>query len=677
MPVILRAAGTRKKKKSMKSKALVAVMVCTAGISGYATGCVAAEPQAGELPPVVVTATRFPDVLRQFPVGVTVITEEDIRNSTAGTVPEILRMLPGIQTRDLSGSPNLQVDLRGFGIFGDQNTLILLDGQRISENEQLTVNWSAIPLDAIERIEVMRGSGAVLYGAGATGGTINIITKAPVANTRNGFIEGGAGSYRSRDVRAGANIAGERTGLRFTVAHRESDNYRDNNKLRIDSAQLDWRYTGNQGALSLKAGADDQHSELPGSISEAQIAVNPRRAALPGDFSELRGGYLNLGGSYRLGKAELAANLSYREKDTDSSFFVSTPFRNNVQTHTRQWLFTPRVKIPHRLGGVNHTLVAGIDVEDWDFQGNAGPSIIGRPQATQRSDALYLQHTTIFDSGTSLALGARGQRVTYGVADPANAAVRAERRRHLDAYEVALRQPLGGGWAAYAKIGSSFRVPNVNDNYSLFTATVALLEPQTARDRELGVEAVRGTARYRLALYEIELDNEILLDPATFTNRNLPPTRRRGVETEARWQPANGFDLSAGYTYAEAEFRSGNFGGTPIAGNDVPLVPRHTLSLGAGWKFMPQARVDAALRYTGEQRFDGDELNAFSQKMPAYSVVDLKLTYQQGDWRFAAGILNLFNRHYFSYGLFTGFPTYAALPAPERTVFVTARHSFR
>ncbi len=639
----------------------------------------AAEPTAAarELAPVVVTATRFPDDQRRFPVGVTVITAEDIRNSTASTVPELLRLVPGVQTRDLSGTPNLQVDLRGFGIFGDQNTLVLLDGQRISENEQLTVNWSAIPLDAIERIEVIRGGGAVLYGAGATGGTINIITKSPTPNTRGAFIEGGIGSYRTRDVRIGANIAGERTGLRLTMAHRESDNYRDNNKVRIDSAQLDWRYTGDRGGLSLKAGADDQRSQLPGSISEAQIAANRRQAALPGDFADLSGGYLNLGGSYRLGGSELAANLSYREKDTDSSFFVALPFRNNVQTHSRQWLFTPRIKIPHQLGGLNNTLVAGVDIEDWDFQGTAGPSVIGRPQATQRSDALYLQHTTVFGGGTSVALGGRTQRVTYGVADPANAAVLAERKRNLDAYELALRQPLGGGWAAYGKIGSSFRVPNVNDNYSLFTATVNLLEPQTARDRELGLEAVRGTSRYRVALYEIELNNEILLDPVSFSNRNLPPTRRRGVEAEARWQPLSGVDLSAGYTYAEAEFRSGNFGGTPIAGNDVPLVPRHAASLTAGWKFMPRTRADATVRYTGEQRYDGDELNAFNRKIPAYTVVDLKLSYDQRDWRFAAGVLNLFNEHYFSYGVFTGFPTYSALPAPERALFVTARYTFQ
>lgn len=658
----------------MKSIAVMAAALCAVHLTGYTADKVYSS---GELAPVVVTATRFPDIQRQFPIGVSVITEADIRNSTASTVPELLRMLPGVQTRDLSGSPNLQVDLRGFGIFGDQNTLVLLDGQRISENEQLTVNWSAIPLDAIERIEVIRGGGAVLYGAGATGGTINIITKAPVANQRSAFVEAGIASHRTRDVRAGANIAGASTGLRLTAAHRESDNYRDNNALRIDSAQMDLRHGIGRAVMTLKLGADDQRSELPGSISEAQIALNRRTAALPGDFALLRGGYLNLGATTPVGTMEIAANLSYREKDTDSSFFVATPFRNNVQTQVRQLLFTPRMKLPYAFGGAAHTLVAGVDVEDWDFQGVAGPAIVGRPEATQRGDAVYAQHTTLFGGGTSLALGLRDQRVTYGVADPANATPRSERIRNLHAHEIALRLPLAGPWAAYGKIGRSFRVPNVNDNYSLFTATVALLEPQTARDREIGVEAATGSARYRLALYEIELDNEIVLDPVTFSNRNLPPTRRRGVEVEARWRPLSGFDLSLGYTYAEAEFRAGSFGGTPIAGNDVPLVPRHALNLAAGWGLAQGLRLDGQLRHVGEQRYDSDELNAFNQKMSAYTVVDLKLGYERAGWRLAAGVQNLFNTHYFSYGVFTGFPTYAALPAPERTLFVTARHTFR
>ncbi|MBI3044402.1 MAG: TonB-dependent receptor [Betaproteobacteria bacterium] len=644
-----------------------------------ATACVAfaADRPVTYAPSVVVTATRFEERPGRYPIGVQVLTEEDIKHSTAATVPELLRMLSGIRTRDLSASPNLQVDMRGFGIFGDQNTLVLLDGQRISENEQTTVNWAAIPLDAIERIEVLRGGGAVLYGGGATGGTINIITKSPRRGERSATLHGGTGTHSTREARAGLNLGGEGVGIRANAGRYESDNFRDNNRTRIDNAQADVRWWNAAGSLSLKFGADDQRQGLPGAITEAQISMNPRQAATPGDFSALRSGYLNLGGETRLAAGVLAANLGYREKDTDASFFVGTPFRNNVEARVNVWSFTPRFKLPYRAGGWENSLILGFDYDDWKFDATAGPAIIGRPHSTQRSAALYAQHTTAFSPDTSLALGLREQRVNYAVNDPTNLLAADSRKHTLHAWGIAVRQRLVAEYFAYGKAGHSFRVPNVNDNYSLFTATVALLEPQTSDDYEVGLDIRAGPGRYRLAFYQSEINNEIFFDPITFTNRNLPPTRRSGFEAEGRWRFADGLDFYVNYTYALAEFRSGNFGGISIAGNSVPLVPRHAANGGVGWAFAAGSRLDVSLRYVGEQTFDADETNTFGRKMPAYTVVDLKLTQATGGWLLAAGVKNLFNEKYFSYGVFTGFPTYAALPAPERSVFVSARYQFK
>ena len=650
---------------------------CVAALALAALSAAAAETPVAVGPPVIVTATRFNDSGERFPIGVQVITAEDIRRSTAATVAELLRTLPGIRTRDLSGSPNLQVDMRGFGIFGDQNTLVLLDGQRVSEHEQTPVNWAAIPLDAIERIEVLRGSGAVLYGGGATGGTINIVTRPPRPGDRSATLYGGGGSYATHEARAGLNLAGENLGLRANTGHYESDSYRDNNRVRIDNFQADARWTGARGTLSLKLGADDQRQGLPGAISEAQIAQNRRQAATPGDFGALRSGHLNLTAETRLEALEFAATLGYREKDTDASFFVGTPFRNNVATSVRVWSFTPRFRLPHRAGGWDSELVAGFDHEDWDFDGSAGPAIVGRPGATQRSSALYLQHTTAFSADTSLALGLREQRVTYGVDDATNPAAAAARTHDLDAWEIAVRHRLVRQLYAYGKAGRSFRMPNVNDNYSLFTATVALLEPQTSDDYELGIDAQAGTGRYRLALYRSDLDNEIFFDPVAFANRNLPPTRRSGFELDARWQLGRALEVFANYTHALAEFRAGSVGGVDIAGKDVPLVPRHAVNAGVGWAMAPATRLDLSVRYVGEQVFDGDEANTFGRRMPSYAVVDLKLAHATGGWRLAATVTNLFNEKYFSYGVYTGFPTYAALPAAERALLVSAQYTFR
>ncbi|MGH8622712.1 MAG: TonB-dependent receptor domain-containing protein, partial [Burkholderiales bacterium] len=240
------------------------------------------------------------------------------------------------------------------------------------------------------------------------------------------------------------------------------------------------------------------------------------------------------------------------------------------------------------------------------------------------------------------------------------------------------RYRVNAALSVYGKLGSSFRVPNVNDVYNLFTGVVSLLEPQTSKDREIGLDIRSGPGTYRLALYHMDIENELFFDPGAFVNRNLPPTRRHGVEAEGKWRFARSFDLFVNYTYAVSEFRSGDFGGVPIAGNEVPLVPRHAANAGAGWAFAPRARADIVATYVGEQVFDGDETHTFGRKMPAYTVVDLKLAYESAGWLLGAGVKNLFNEKYFNYGVFDSFtPTFFAYPQPERSIFATAQYTFR
>ncbi len=85
----------------------------------------------------------------------------------------------------------------------------------------------------------------------------------------------------------------------------------------------------------------------------------------------------------------------------------------------------------------------------------------------------------------------------------------------------------------------------------------------------------------------------------------------------------------------------------------------------------------ATFRIAGEQVFDGDETNTFGRRMPHYTLVDLKLNKETGGWLLSAGVRNLLNQKYFSYGLFTGFPTFIAYPAAERSWFASAQYTFR
>src|SRR5690348_10163870 len=170
-------------------------------IAGFLAGfcCLCYAP----VPSIVVTATRFPDSRRDLPVGVTVITADDIRKSASSSLGDVLAQFGLLQVRDLAGTQNPQLDLRGFGITGDQNTLVLLDGLRINEADLESAQLSAIPLEAIERIEIVRGGGAVLYGDGATGGTINIITRRGMPGESHARALARAGGYGTAEGRAG------------------------------------------------------------------------------------------------------------------------------------------------------------------------------------------------------------------------------------------------------------------------------------------------------------------------------------------------------------------------------------------------------------------------------------------------------------------------------------------
>ncbi len=632
----------------------------------------AVQTPAELLAPVVVTATRFPDIQRQFPIGVSVIDREAIVRSTARSVPELLTLQAGIQVRDSTGSPDLQIDMRGFGQTGDLNTVVLVDGQRFNDIDTSPVKWSAIPLSAIERIEILPGSGAVMYGSGATGGVINIITRQPVSGDRQIEVHAGAGSYSATDLQVAASLAGDRLGLRIQASDQRSDNYRDNNRLIQRNLLADVRTLGSGPQLYMKIASDAQDLRNPGQLTLAEMAVNRRGTQTPRDFSSRDGIRADLGGSVRSGNAEWAANLAFRKQET-SAFFSA--FSSDVINETENIAFSPRVKISHRLGGFDQTLIAGVDVEEGKLDRNVtGVFFSGRSAARQQKRGVYLHNNATLGHNWLLTVGARGQHAENTVDDVASFGTLLRKTYSLSASEVALRYRVAPGLALYAKTGRSFRLPSVEETN--FTSP-ALLEPQTSRDREAGIDYRTGTTSARLAVYRIDLDNEIAFNPLVFDNINLSPTRREGVELEVRTRVTPALDLFLSHAHVLARFRNGVYGGTDLTGNTVPLVPRNALSAGVSWLTGPKTRLNATLRHVGEQRLVNDETNTQAQQIPAYTVVDIRLAHQLAGWTLEAGVRNLFNRQYYTQGGVSGAGVIRVFPAAERNGYISVQHSFR
>jgi iron complex outermembrane receptor protein len=650
--------------------------------------------QSAEEAAVVVTATRFPEDRIEAPIGMTVITAREIAESSAKTLPELLERETGIVTRDNTGSPDRQIDMRGFGITGDQNTLVLLDGQRLNENELVSVAWSAIPIESIERIEIMRGSGSVLYGGGATGGTINIITKAPQKAASGASFGASAGSYGTQEFRGGFVVAGEQLYLTVNANDYASDNYRVNNRNEQRNVEGELRRFGPGGYASFKFGFDQQRLRLPGARTAAQLESDPKGATTPGDFSDRDGLRGTLALSQDVGFGELAAELGFRDGTRTSLLknYSAFPLPDvYTETHRRVWSLTPRVKVPYEGLGNRHSLVLGIDADDWDYDSSkaASPGAIANPDshvlATQRNAAIYVQHNSAIGENTKVTLGARQQRVTTTANDAVSpqAYASASKTSTPRAWEIGLRQKVAQDTAAYARVGSSFRIATIDEVYNqfggpAFDPIINLLEPQTSRDREVGLEYRVRDLRVRGSAFWSALENEIYFFFPTFSNINLPPTQRKGVELEVtgRVSPMLSFFASASAT--QARFVEGSIGSSDVTGNTIPLVPRNAANAGSSWQLNAKTSLSGTIRFVGRQYYDNDQTNTFPSLMPSYTTVDLKLSHLAEDRvRLSATLSNILDRHYYSYAIRNSAgDSFNAYPQPGRTMLVSVDSRF-
>jgi len=643
---------------------------------------------------VIVTPTRFVVVQGGSTVDVAVITSSDIEESAAKTIPALLAQYAGIQVRSNDGTSDMAIDLRGFGMTGNQNTLVLLDGQQINDIELTSVRWSAIPLTSIERIEIMNGGGAVLYGGGATGGTINIITKHP-SKEMKGKAGIGLGNYGTKEWQLALSGSGEHVAMRVTASGLNSSNYRANNDVTQKNMEADFRTEAGHGEVVLKFGADTQDLRYPGArtvdptIGLNELLTDLRGTSTPLDFGKRDSGHISLGASQKFDFGNFAGEFSFRDKKQQAYFAAFGG--SYLDTNLNQLALTPRVNIPYQLVGFGNELIIGIDVIDWDYDSirSSSPASLGTPTAhilaKQSNRALYVQNTTRVGADAMLTLGVRSQRVAYQTSDAVNPAAYASSNQSLavNAYEIGLRQNLNQGLSLFGRIGRSFRIATIDEIFDLyggpiFDSKITILEPQTSQDTEIGIDYKNGNNKVRAALFQMNLNNEIHYNAIAFANMNLSSTHRHGLELDGTHNFTNALEVSAAYSYTVAKFREGTYGSVDVSGNNIPLVPRHRATLSAIWKAAEKTVLSGNVNYVGQQHFDNDQANTFTRKMPAYSTVDMKLSHHEGSWTLAVVVNNLFNKQYFTYAVASNSTPgrYNAYPMQERNLSLNAAYEF-
>jgi len=629
---------------------------------------------------VTVTASRVPTDSSRQPVQVSVLTAGQIEKSSATTVQDLLAAQSGIHVVNMTGAAaQAQVDIRGFGVTGPGNTLILIDGVPQNNNDQSAPSLDTVPLDRIERIEIVRGSGSVQYGGGTTGGVVNIITKngyfaeQPVSASVTATV----GSDNQRQLDAAVSAHNDKVAVDVYGQTLRADNYRDNNEERRDSGGLGLTFRHDAGSIRFYARTTSDRLRLPGprEVDPAtglnEYEDDPRGTSTPDDFVNTRTDSFGLQVEQKLGPGTLYADLGQRDKSLDG--FTGSDFGD---TEREQDLSETSGSLRYRLPIAGaHALILGMDGRRsrLDARNTYSYTPVGDHwKARQRQHGFFAEAQIQATESTSLSIGGRRQYADDELETLSGFSGNSDESRHLNAWQLGVRQALGAGFGAYGKMGRSFRLANSDD--LLYVATP--LEPQTSIDKELGLTWESGRSNARLTWFRYDLDNEIQFNPITFSNTNLDPTRRQGVELEGHYAVTRTLTLDANATWLQARFRSGEAGGVDLAGKTVPLVPKWMANAGATWQPTDRFFVSGAIQYVGASRMDNDQANEFDHRLDDYVLVNGKAGYKfTRHIEATLAVNNLFDKRYATYGIRSGSTgsdgPYYLYPAPGRNVQAT------
>lgn len=588
---------------------------------------------------IVVTATRtpFPDI--DAPYASEVHTRRMIEQSGAQTLYDYLSRHTSVTVMPSYGNTYTpKLDMRGYGIGdGYQNIVVSLDGRRLNNIDGAPQLIGAIPLADIDRIEITKGSGSVIYGDGATAGSIQIYTQ-PHSGVS---LAASAGNYGAFDGALTAGTSSERIDLSASAEHAERGGYSEadatgnRDKSSKDNWNIGVRARPTEG---IKVHADVASTRIDtryvGYITLAEYNANPaRNYGRTYTHQQLESERWDVGLEAAVTQnVKLIADHSREDK---LSNYVAFNWKSNYD------YTTDHAAIQYTHG--NLSLTAGL-------QTFAGTRTSAYDRTSKDNQGYYLQ-TQYQLNKLTLSAGARQEVVKYAFEPNTGATLKDERT--LNAWDLGLNRRIGDSMTVFASYNHAFQAPDIDRFFTSLDADGNYIGPQfngfitPARSRtlNLGINHVTTGNRLKLALFHTNLDNEIYYystGPWSGVNTNIDKSHKYGLDLQDSWRISRDFQVSVNYAYTRAIIDQENNGGGAYNGKDLPGVPRHGVVLGLGYNMNEKSAVNLTHTWRSTAYAANDFANDFTQKQAAYQSTDLAYHYRHKGFQWSVSVDNLF-----------------------------------
>ncbi|WP_075988027.1 TonB-dependent receptor domain-containing protein [Vibrio fluvialis] len=606
------------------NKSLLAVAV--ASLLPYASFSFAQDTSADET--VVVTANRFEQKQASVLSATTVISRQEIEQYQANSLTEVLRRVPGVEIAQNGGrGHNASVFMRGTN---SDHVLVLVDGVRI-DSAAGGVAINHFPLGLVERLEVIRGPGAAMYGSDAVGGVINIITRSHRGNNLKQVTVGiGSNQARKGDVVAKADV-NEQGHLQLAAGFEKTDGY----DIKSTQTGVDYGYE----SQNLMGGYEHRFNDnwlgyVSASWFDSDVEYNSSGSVYHG-FSDNQSftGQLNYEGA----KLKSLVTLNYQQ--TENLDYSQSEGKDNASTRAN----------------IDLTQIQWANIYQLNEYVELGGGVDGRRESLG-DDALS------YGSAHSLAGESRDTKGIFGsgkltISDwVLEANVRHDKHDKYDGHtnwSVAAGYKLGEYHRVRASYGTAYKAPSYSD-----LTTTPDLEAEESRNIEVGVSGDYSFARWNISAYDNKVDNLIIwYEGSSGWYSDNVDARIKGLEMDVN------FDTGPVNHTLVAEFKDHE------DDNGVQLARRAKQN----YKWITSAQfgdveVNTTYTFTGK-RLDLPKTEATDEDyIPATNLWDVSLGYWVSDaFVVRTRVENLFNEQY---------ETAVGYRSPERAYYLNASYQF-
>ena len=277
-----------------------------------------------------------------------IIDRKDIEKYENTPIHVILDLESGIKSRSIYGfnssGSKTTLDIRGMGAQAKSNVLILINGQRLNNIDMSEIDFPSIPKESIDRIEVIKGNAAtVLYGDGAIGGAINIITNPEISKKPINEVILKTGTFNNQEIIWNTFQKLNKYSLNTYFNHTETDGYRDENEQQQNNITSELRYPGKNGDHFFTINFSEQIMSTPSDRSQDQLFTDRRGSDTPDDYINSLGGSFLYSTEHKISDyLSLILNSSFRFKDSYSDL-QSSSFPSYSDTALTNYQFTPRI----------------------------------------------------------------------------------------------------------------------------------------------------------------------------------------------------------------------------------------------------------------------------------------------------------------------------------------------